>query len=134
MDIVKTAENKRSSGSRCVPIHPDPVILNKFDESLRLTRGIKSPVLTAGDIEMYIPIRENTGIFKHTSSQRWTLGMLLQRAHDDTIIASRWDAAVHPEHYDTGSPRPTGEDFYENLKITKFNIYERKIYVTFSST
>jgi hypothetical protein len=125
--------NTKPINCRCVIIRPEPFRLEKFWESIKQTRGIKGSVLPEGDITIYIPVGDKMAPFKHSLAQKWTLGLVLKKILEDTIMVGKYHAAMHPEHYPNKSPKPDGSDFYFGKSIMKFNVDAMNIYVSYVS-
>jgi hypothetical protein len=117
--------------SRYIRILPKPIRFENFDDDLQHSRNVRLRLLPVGTIEIYIPMFDQTGIFKHPSNKAWTLGMILKKIQEDVINVGRYDAAVHPEHYTT-KPEPDGSTFYKIYSLSHFRLSGMKIYVSFA--
>jgi hypothetical protein len=113
---------------RTVYIYPHALGLNNFYDNLNYIRGVKSPLLPCGEIEIHVPIFKNTGIFKHQTKNKkgWTLGMICSKAYDDILIMSRWDAVTNVGNY-VDKPNPDGSSFYAARSIIQLYIDAMKI-------
>jgi hypothetical protein len=110
--------------SRCIVIIPEPVCLGQFWEDIKLTRGVKSAILPAGEITLIIDCPPKMYKFSHSSETKWTLGMVLKKIYENSTLLGKIDA-IHSKQ------NPNGSDFYKDKKIMKLNISAMKIYVGF---